>query len=149
MTASGTFDGATQDADLQMMAQVTLARLLAIAPQPDVNVTSGTVQVKTHVGKNDQRTVTGQLELAELTRWAGATRLNRFGVVLDFDAGLAGTCLSFAKRRADSGKAIRSGAGLRRMGNLVWADSADGAARSAAAEFQSRYVASVPRGGTR
>ena len=98
VTASGTFDGATQDADLQMMAQVTLARLLAIAPQPDVNVTSGTVQVKTHVvGKNDQRTVTGQLELAELTGGLGATRLNRFGVVLDFDAGLAGDVFELRK----------------------------------------------------
>ena len=59
---------APQDADLQAKAQVALAPLLQAVPQPDMNVTSGTVELKAHVTqKQKAQTVTGNLALADFT----------------------------------------------------------------------------------
>ena len=115
-TASGAFDRVTQDADLQMVVQATVAQLLAIAPQPGVDLTSGTMEFRTRVvGKNDQQTITGQLALTELTGGLGGTRLNRFGVALDFDAVVGGN--TFELRKASG--AIRES---ERVGGRIEAD---------------------------
>jgi len=98
VTASGTYDGAAQESDLQFIATATLAPLLAIASQPGVTVASGSVELKTHVvAKNNQLTITGQTALLELTGGLAGTRLDRFGVALDFDAALVGDMFELRK----------------------------------------------------
>jgi uncharacterized protein involved in outer membrane biogenesis len=98
VSASGTFDGATQDADLQVAAQATLARLLAVAPQPGVTVSAGAVDFKSHlVGKGGSHTVTGQLALTDFTGGQGDLRLANYGASLDFDAAMKDNTLELRK----------------------------------------------------
>jgi uncharacterized protein involved in outer membrane biogenesis len=97
-TATGTFDSVTAANDLQVTAQVLLSQLVAIAPQPGVTVGSGTVDFKAQVvGKENDQTITGQFALTEFTGGAGELRWNRYGVTLDFDAGLAGNKVELRK----------------------------------------------------
>jgi hypothetical protein len=98
VTATGTFDSVTAANDLQVTAQVLLSQLVAIAPQPGVTVGSGTVDFKAHVvGKENDQTITGQFALTKFTGGAGELRWNRYGVTLDFDAGLAGNKFELRK----------------------------------------------------
>lgn len=99
LTASGSFDVRTKAADLQFITTASLASLLAIAPAPDVSVTSGTMEFKARVvGTNGQQTITGQFAVTELSGALDGVRLNRFGTALDFDASLTGQ--SFELRKA-------------------------------------------------
>lgn len=118
-TASGTFDRVMQDADLQMIVQATVAQLQAIAPQPGVDLTSGTVEFRTRVvGKNNQQTITGQLALTELTGGFGGTQVNRFGVALDFDAAVAGSTLELRKASGAIRESERVGGRFEANGKL-------------------------------
>ena len=84
---SGTYDPATQNADLQLAAQALLAQLLQAAPQPDMSVTSGTVDLKAHVTqKQKAQAVTGSLALADFTGKFGKNELSSFGATMDLDA---------------------------------------------------------------
>ncbi len=87
---SGTFDPGTQDADLQADAQIALAPLLQVVPQPDMSVTSGTVELKAHITqKQKAQTVTGNLALADFTGKFGKNELRSFGVTMDLDASMS------------------------------------------------------------
>ncbi|MCX6929166.1 MAG: hypothetical protein NT154_39005, partial [Verrucomicrobia bacterium] len=86
---SGTFDPVTQDADLQANAQMALAPLMQAAPQPSMSVSSGTVELKTHVTQKQKApTVTGSLVLADFSGRFGTNEVRSLGTVVDFDVGM-------------------------------------------------------------
>lgn len=102
MSGSGTFDRATQDADLQVAVQATLARLLALLPQPEANVTAGALDFKGHVVSQDKsQTVTGQLALTDFTGRYGNFRFKNYGAALDFDAGMKESAIEIRKAAGD------------------------------------------------
>lgn len=118
-TATGTFDAATQASDLQLTLQVTPARLLALAPQPEMTVTSGAVDFKARlVGKETNQTVTGQLALTEFTGRGGELSLNRFGVALDFDASRTGSTFELRKVAGQIRESDRVGGRLEASGKF-------------------------------
>lgn len=98
VSGSGTFDNATQDADLQFAVQAALTRLLALLPQPDVNVTAGALDFKGRIiGKDKGQTVTGQLALTDLTGQFAGSRFAKFGVGADLDVGMKGDQIEIRK----------------------------------------------------
>lgn len=98
MSGSGTFDAATQDADLQVAGQATLARLLALQPQPGVTVTAGALDFKGRVVSQDKsQTVTGQLAMTDFTGRYGNFRFQNYGTALDFDVGLKNKLFAIRK----------------------------------------------------
>jgi uncharacterized protein involved in outer membrane biogenesis len=87
---SGTYDPGTTNADVQATAQLALAPLLEAVPQPGVNVSSGTVELKTHATqKQKTQAVTGSLALADFTGRIGTNQVRSLGTSLDFDLGMA------------------------------------------------------------
>lgn len=67
VSGTGTFDSATQEADLQVAVQSALARLLAILPQPGMNLRGGTLDFKGRVASKAQsQSIKGNLVLADL-----------------------------------------------------------------------------------
>ena len=83
---SGTYDSGTTNADLQAKVQLALAPLLQAVPQPDINVASGTVELKAHLTqKQKAQAVTGTLALADLTGRFGKNEVSSFGTAVDFD----------------------------------------------------------------
>ena len=102
MSGSGTFDRATQDADLQMAVQATLARLLALLPQPEANVTAGALDFKGRVvSKDKSQTVTGQLALTDFTGRYGNFHFKNYGTALDFDVGMKENRIEIRKATGD------------------------------------------------
>jgi len=89
VSGSGTCGVAAETADMQLTAKAALAPLLQAMPQPDMSVSSGTVDLKAHlVQKQETQTVTGTFALADFTGRFGQNELQRFGVTADFDVGL-------------------------------------------------------------
>ena len=83
---SGTYDSGTTNADLQATAQLALAALLQAVPRPDMRVSSGTVELKSHVTqKQKTQAVTGSLALADFSGRFGTNELRDFGAAADFD----------------------------------------------------------------
>jgi uncharacterized protein involved in outer membrane biogenesis len=86
---SGTYDSGTTKADLQATVQLLLAALLQAAPQPALSVTSGTVDLKTHVTqKQKAQAVTGSLALADFSGQFGTNAIRGLGTAVDFDVGM-------------------------------------------------------------
>jgi hypothetical protein len=84
VTASGTCDLSTTNADARLGLQLSLVRLFAMLEQPDLKATSGSVDFKAHlVQKPNTQTVTGNLVLAGLSGRAGQSRFDRFGSTVD------------------------------------------------------------------
>lgn len=98
VSGSGTFDSATQDADLQVIAKATLARLLALLPQPGAEINAGALDFKGRVvGKDKAQAVTGQLALADFSGRYGDYRFARFGAGLELDLALKGNAADVRK----------------------------------------------------
>jgi len=98
VSGSGTYDTAAQSADLQMTAQIMLAKLLQALPRPDLNISSGTAELKAHIVQMAQGTgsapksatqnVTGNLTVADFTGKFGKNEFHSFGSTMDLDVGL-------------------------------------------------------------
>ena len=74
-STSGTYDNADETADLQVEAQAALAPLVQAAPQPNMSISSGSVELKAHVTqKQKTQAVTGNLALADFTAGFGTER---------------------------------------------------------------------------
>ena len=97
-SGSGTYDTAAQTADLQMAAQVMIAKLLQVMPRSDVDISSGTAELKVHIVQTAQgpasgpksalRNITGNLALADLTGKFGKNEFHSFGSTMDLDVGM-------------------------------------------------------------
>jgi uncharacterized protein involved in outer membrane biogenesis len=89
VSGAGTYDMATTNADLQANAQVALASLLRVMPQPDADVSSGTLDFKGRVvQKQAAQSVTGSLALADFTGRFGKNAFKNFGATMDLDAAM-------------------------------------------------------------
>ena len=98
LSGAGTFDSATQDADMQIVLQATLARLLALSPQPDASFTGGTVELKARVTNHQtNQTVVGQFTLAGLTGRYGTFNFADFGTAVDLDVAMKAKQLEIRK----------------------------------------------------
>ncbi|MGA2279163.1 MAG: AsmA family protein [Verrucomicrobiota bacterium] len=85
-TGSGTYDAAGGSADLQVALQASPAALCQAIPQPDMNFSAGTVELKGRVTqKQNTQTITGKLVLANLTGRAGQNQFRDFGSTMDLD----------------------------------------------------------------
>lgn len=90
VSGAGTYDQANQIADIQLNAQVILARLLQALHRPDVNVSSGTAELKAHVTqKQKDQNVTGSFALANLNGNLGSNYFQNFGATADLDISMA------------------------------------------------------------
>jgi hypothetical protein len=86
---SGTYDSSSTNADVQATAQLALATLLQAVPRPDMSVSSGTVDLKTHVIQQPQaQAVTGSLTLADFSGRFGTNEIRSLGTAVDFDLGV-------------------------------------------------------------
>ena len=98
VSGSGTFDKVTQDADLQVVVQATLARLLMMFPQPDAKFTGGTLDFKGRVtSKKQDKTVTGELVLADLTGVFGSNRFANYGTWINLEVAMKGDATEIRK----------------------------------------------------
>ena len=89
VSGSGTCNPAATTADMQLDAQVMLARLLQALPRPDLNVSSGTADLKAHITqKGSNQDVTGKFALADFTGKVGNNSFNKFGMAADLDVGM-------------------------------------------------------------
>jgi uncharacterized protein involved in outer membrane biogenesis len=89
LSGSGTYDKANETADLQLKAQVLLARLLETLPRPDLKASSGTLDLTAHVTqKGKQQNVAGNLGLTDFTAQLGSNVFQSFGLASDFDIGM-------------------------------------------------------------
>jgi len=119
MSGSGTFDSVTQDADLQLAVQATLARLLAVLPQPDATVSAGALDFKSRiVSKDKAQTVTGQLTLTDFTGQFGTLRFKNYGSALDFDVGMKDNHLEIRKAAGELREGQKAGGRFEASGNV-------------------------------
>ena len=89
VSGSGTYDKASDAADMQVAIQGALAPLLAALPQPDMSVTSGTVDLKAHFAQKEKaQTITGNLALADFSGHFGKNEVRSFGTAADFDVAM-------------------------------------------------------------
>jgi uncharacterized protein involved in outer membrane biogenesis len=89
VSASGTYDKASDTADLQVAIRAVLAPLLQALPQPDMSVSSGTLDLKARVTqKQKAQAVTGSLALEDFTGRFGQNEVRGFGTAADFDVAM-------------------------------------------------------------
>ena len=89
VSGSGTYDKASEAADMQIAIHAALAQLLQALPQPDMSIASGTVDLKTHISqKQKAQTITGTLALADFTGQFGKNTVKSFGTAVDFDVAM-------------------------------------------------------------
>lgn len=89
VSGSATYQKSTETADAQVNAQVALVRLLQAVPMPDTAVSSGNLELKTHLTqKQTAQNVTGSLALTDLTGRFGSNVFQSLGTTADFDVGL-------------------------------------------------------------
>ena len=90
-SSSGTYDKASETADLQATTKVVLVPLLQAVPHPtDMSVAAGTVDLSVHfTQKQKAQAVTGTLTLANLVGRFGKNEVRALGTGVDFDVGLA------------------------------------------------------------
>jgi hypothetical protein len=87
-TGSGAYDATNRSLDLQVALQASFAVLGQVLARPDLNFATGTAELKARVTrKPDAQTMTGKLEIANLTGQAGKSRFRFFGGTMDLDIG--------------------------------------------------------------
>jgi uncharacterized protein involved in outer membrane biogenesis len=104
LTATGScnYDQGSQAADVQLTSQFMLARLLQVLPRNDMNVSSGTAELKLHITQKAQpaaaqapgslpaatRDIVGSFALSDLNGKIGSNVFRSFGTTADLDLGL-------------------------------------------------------------
>jgi hypothetical protein len=90
VSGSGVYDLESGNADLQVVLQATLARLVQLMPQPDLTVSSGTADMKARViQKQDAQTVVGNVGLSDLAGRFGEMELRGLGATADLDVAMS------------------------------------------------------------
>jgi len=88
VSGAGTYDTVSEAADMQVAAKAVLAPLIQALAQPDMSVSSGTVDLKVHLTqKQKTQAVTGTLALADFTGRFGKNEIRKLGTAADFDVG--------------------------------------------------------------
>ena len=89
VSGSATYDQTTANADVQLNAEVILARLLQALGRTDVNISSGTAGFKAHIAqKQKSQSITGSFTLADLSGQFGNSAFHSFGTTADLDIGM-------------------------------------------------------------
>ncbi len=89
VSGSGTYDQASEAADMQVVVKAVLAPLLQAVAHPDMSAASGTVDLAAHLTqKQKAQAVTGTLALADFTGRFGKNAVRNLGTALDFDLGM-------------------------------------------------------------
>ena len=90
VSGSGTYDKASEAADLLVAAKAVLSPLLQMLSQPGMSSSSGTVDLKARLTqKQKTQAVTGTLALADFTGRLGKNEVRGLGTGVDFDVGMA------------------------------------------------------------
>lgn len=90
-SGNGTYDKVSGNADVQLGGQVLLARLLQAMPQPDMNISSGTAELKLHVvqsklnANESAQAITGTMALNDFTGSIGSNSFRSFNTTADLD----------------------------------------------------------------
>jgi len=85
VSGAGTYDKASDNADLQVNVKAAVGQLLQIL-QPDAAVSSGTADLRAHVvQRQGTQAITGNLALSDLTGKVGKNQFNGFGATMDLD----------------------------------------------------------------
>jgi uncharacterized protein involved in outer membrane biogenesis len=86
VSGSGVYDLTDASADLQVAVQASLPGIGRVMPQPELNISSGTIELKGQVTqKSNTQTVAGNLVLANFTGQAGKNQFQDFGSAMDLD----------------------------------------------------------------
>jgi len=96
VTAAGTYDMESQNADMQVNLRAALPNLLKVVPQPDASFTSGTFEAALHVIQRPEpggakgaaavvQSITGKASLSELTGHFNQSEFRGFGATMDLD----------------------------------------------------------------
>ncbi len=92
-TASGsgtyTYGPKAEAADMQIVARAMLAPLLQALPQPDLRVSSGSIELNAHLTQEQKtQAAKGNVALAAFTGQWGQNAVRGLGAAADFDVGL-------------------------------------------------------------
>jgi uncharacterized protein involved in outer membrane biogenesis len=86
VSGSGVYDFTDASADLLVAVQGSLAGMGRAMPRPELNISSGTIELKGQVTqKSNTQTVAGNLVLANLTGQAGKNQFQDYGSAMDLD----------------------------------------------------------------
>lgn len=119
LSGQGTFDSATQDADLQLALRATITRLLTLFPQPDAALTGGSVELTGRVASKAQnQTVTGRLALTGLSGKFSNFKFASFGTTSDLDLGMKGSQLDIRKAAGELREGTNAGGQFDVSGNF-------------------------------
>jgi uncharacterized protein involved in outer membrane biogenesis len=125
LSGSGTYDLATTNADLQVAVQAVLVPALRLMPQPDAEVSSGTLDFKGHVvQKQSDQTVTGSLALADFTGHYGKNAFKNFGATMDVDVSMNPRQLQLRKAAGKLTEGGNAGGGFQLSGTYTLANMA-------------------------
>ena len=106
-SGSGTYDKASEDADMQVTVQAALVPLLRTVPQPGMTISSGTFELKANIAqKQKTRSAKGNLALDNLSGAFGTNELHGLGTAVEFDIGMASQQVQIRKL---AGKLTQSG----------------------------------------
>ena len=106
-SGSGTYDKASEDANMQVTVQAALAPLLRTAPQPGMTISSGTFELKANIAqKQKTRAAKGNLALDNFSGAFGTNELHGLGTAVEFDIGMASQQVQIRKL---AGKLTQSG----------------------------------------
>src|SRR5262249_4956022 len=89
VAGSCTYDQVNNTADMQLDAQLMLARFLQALPRPDVKISGGSAEFKAHLTqKQTQQNITGNLALADLNGRYGEYSFKSFAATADLEIGM-------------------------------------------------------------
>jgi hypothetical protein len=119
VSGSATYDTAAKNADAQVNGQLMLARLVQSLSRPDINISSGTADLKAHVTQTTQfpgtkqesstRNVAGNLVLSDFTGKFGNDELRSFGSKMEVDAGMTPQQVQIRKLSGDLSQGSNAG----------------------------------------
>jgi len=119
LAGSGQADTAAGTTDMQFTLNSPLPRLLQLMPQPDVKVSSGTLEFKSHItGQKQAQTVTGNLNLADFTGQFGNSKFQGFGTKLDIDVSLKDKLVEIRKVGGALAQGTNAGGSFDLSGNF-------------------------------
>ncbi len=88
-SGAGTVNTTNRTSDLDLTVQANLARLVQLAPQPNMSVSSGSAQLKGHVSqKQDDQSITGSFALSDFSAKIGSNIFQNFSTTADLDVAL-------------------------------------------------------------
>ena len=119
VSGSGQLDTSAQTADIQVVLSSALPKLLQLVPQPDVSASSGSVELKAHIARQQQtQMITGNLALVDFTGSYGSYKFQSFGAKVDLDISMKDKLLEIRKASGTLGEGMNAGGGFEVSGTF-------------------------------